>query len=266
MPEAKVGDITIHYEIFGEGEPLVMINGAGAGMEWFRWLIPTYSREYRLILFDNRGVGRTDKPDMPYTTAMMADDLAGLLDVIGIGSAHVRGISFGGMIAQEFVLRHPEKVRSLILAVTYCGGTHSVTLPFAADTTHIRQLPPKEATEAFLRWFITEEFIDQNPLIFGQLLAFAVEHPPDPFALAKHGEAIANHDTYDRLPGIAVPTLIFGADADRVIPVENSKILASRIPNAELVILKNAGHMLIEAAHEVDRVTLDFLRKHRTEG
>lgn len=266
MPEVKVGDIRMHYEIYGEGEPLVMINGAGATMEWFYWLIPTYSRDYRLILFDNRGVGRTDKPDTTYTTAMMADDLAGLLDVIGIDSAHIRGVSFGGMIAQEFALRHPEKVKTLILLVTYCGGKHSSTLPFGADTERIRQLPPREATEAFLRWFITEEFIDKNPHVFEQLVAFALEHPAEPFGLAKHGEAIANHDTYDRLSTITAPTLVIGGDADKVIPVENSRILASRIPNAELVILKNAGHMLIEAANEVDRIILDFLRKYRAEG
>ena len=195
---------------------------------------------------------------------MMSEDLAGLLDAIGIDSAHIRGISFGGMIAQEFALRHPERVRSLVLTVTSCGGPNSVMAP-SADMLDIQQLPPKEASEALLRWFITEEFIERNPFVFQQLVGFAGEHPADPASLAKHTEAIASHDTYDRLPEIAVPTLVLAGDADRVIPVENARILASRIPNAELVILKDAGHMLIEAAHEADRVTLDFLKRHRTE-
>jgi pimeloyl-ACP methyl ester carboxylesterase len=262
MPKAKVGDINMYYEIYGEGEPLVMINGAGGTIEWVRRLIPIYSREYRLVLFDNRGAGQTDSPDMAYTTAMMADDLAGLLDVIGIDSAHIRGVSFGGMIAQEFALGYPEKVRSLILAVTSCGGPHSIVSPFTG-LSKAQQLPPKDATEAVLRCFITDEFIEKNPKFFQQLVSFALEHPIDPGSLSKHTDAIKRHDTYDRLSEIKVPTLVLAGDADRVIPVENARILASRIPDTELVILKNAGHMLIEAAQEADRIALDFLRRHR---
>jgi pimeloyl-ACP methyl ester carboxylesterase len=264
MPKVRVGDINIYYEVHGDGEPLVMINGAGGSVDWVRRIIPTYSREYRLVLFDNRGAGQSDKPDKGYTTATMADDLAGLLDEIGIDSAHVRGVSFGGMIAQEFALRHPKRMRSLILNVTSCGGPRSVK-PLSAEMEGIRQLPPREATEALLRWFITGEFIERNPKFFQQLVAFALEHPIDPDCLAKHTDAIKEHDTYDRLPEIMVPTLVLAGDADRVIPVENAQILASRIPNAELVILKSAGHMLIEAAQEADRITLDFLRRHRKE-
>jgi 3-oxoadipate enol-lactonase len=263
MPKVKVGDINIYYEIHGEGEPLIMINGAGGTVEWIRRFIPIYSREYRLVVFDNRGAGQTDRPDMAYTTAMMADDLAGLLDAIGIDSAHVRGVSFGGMIAQEFALRHPKRVRSLILLVTSCGGSHSIIGP-SAGLGKAQQMPPKEATEALLRCFITQEFVEKNPKLFELLIAFALEHPIDPGSLAKHGDAIKRHDTYDRLPEIRVPALVLAGDADTVIPVENARILASRIPDAELVILKNAGHMLIEAAQEADRITLDFLNRHRT--
>jgi len=129
----------MYCEVHGEGEPLVMINGAGATVEWSYRLIPTYSHEYRLVLFDNRGIGQSDRPDMVYTTAMMSDDLAGLLDGIGIDSAQIRGVSFGGMIAQEFALRHPKRARSLILAATYCGGKHSVIPPFV-DEAHVQQL------------------------------------------------------------------------------------------------------------------------------
>jgi hypothetical protein len=102
MPKVKVNDISMYYEVHGKGEPLVLINGAGASIETFYWLIPIYSRDYRLVLFDNRGVGQTDRPDMIYTTQLMADDLAGLLDAIGIDSAHMHVTSMGGMIAQEF--------------------------------------------------------------------------------------------------------------------------------------------------------------------
>ncbi|OPY78235.1 MAG: 2-hydroxy-6-oxo-6-phenylhexa-2,4-dienoate hydrolase [Syntrophorhabdus sp. PtaU1.Bin058] len=263
MPTVKVNDINMYYEVHGEGEPLVFINGAGAGIELFYRRSIKFSREYRLVLFDNRGAGRSDRPDMTYTTELMADDLAGLLDAVGIDSAHVYGTSMGGMIAQQFALRHPDKVRSLILAVTCCGGPHGIKGPIAG-MAHIHELPLEEAVETMLRWFMTEEFIDKNPDIFRQIFTFMVKHPPVHIGLSMHAQAVATHDTYDRLPEITVPTLVLAGDADRVIPVGNATILASRIPNAELAILKDTGHMLIETAGEVDRITLDFLKRHCT--
>lgn len=265
MPTVKVNDINMYYEVHGEGEPLVMINGAGAGVELFYGRNLKFSREYRLVLFDNRGAGRSDRPDMIYTMELMADDLAGLLDAVGIDSAHVYGISMGGMIAQHFALRYPEKVRSLILAVTCCGGPHSIR-GSVADMAHIHELPLEEAVEAMIRLFVTEEFIDRNPDIFRQIIALMVKYPPVHSGLLKHTQAIATHDMYDRLPEITAPTLVLAGDADRIVPVGNATILASRIPNAELAILKNTGHMLIEAVGEVDRITLDFLGRHRTEN
>jgi len=265
MPTVKVNDISMYYEVHGQGEPLVLINGAGASIEMLYRLIPIYSRDYRLVLFDNRGVGRTDKPDVPYTTQLMADDLAGLLDAIGIDSAHVHGTSMGGMIAQEFALRYPDIVRSLILAVTHCGGPHSIVPP-SGDMAQMYKLPPKAAAEAMLRLCVTEEFISERPDSFQRLLAFTEEHPFVQSSLQKHAQAVARHSTCDRLPEITAPTLILAGDADRVVPVDNSRILETRIPNAERIIFKNAGHMLVEAGDEPHRVTIEFLKRHRIEN
>ena len=128
MPTVKVGDINMYYEVHGKGEPLVMIRGLGGSLDVFHLMIPIYSPEYRMILFDNRGAGKTDAPDIPYTTSMMADDLAGLLTALHIDSAHIWGASMGGMIAQHLALRYPDKVKSLVLICTYCGGPYS-TIP-----------------------------------------------------------------------------------------------------------------------------------------
>jgi pimeloyl-ACP methyl ester carboxylesterase len=264
MPKVKVDDISMYYEVHGQGEPLVMINGAGAGIETLYWLIPIYSRDYRLVIFDNRGVGRTDKPEGLYTTRLMADDLAGLLDAVGVDCAHIHGTSMGGMIAQEFTLRYPNRVWTLILAVTHCGGPHSI-VPQSEDMTQMYKLSPKAAAEAMLRLFVTEEFIAEKPDLFQRLLAFSIEHPIDPRSLQKHIQVAESHNTYDRLSKITAPTLILAGDADRVVPVDNSRLLAATISNAELVIFKNAGHMLVEAGDEPHRVTIDFLKRHRTE-
>jgi len=110
MPYAKNGDINIYYEVHGEGEPLAMIMGYGGDLTRWSRILPYLSKDYKAIIFNNRGIGQTDKPDIPYTIKMMAADLAGLLDTIGIKAAHIFGVSMGGMKAQQFALDYPQKV------------------------------------------------------------------------------------------------------------------------------------------------------------
>jgi 3-oxoadipate enol-lactonase len=268
VPKVQVGDINIYYEIHGQGEPLVNIPGAGSTLDGFWLFIPVYSREYRLVLYDPRGAGRTEAPDVAYTTETLADDLAGLLDTLGIDAAHIMGGSMGGMIAQQFALRHPERVRSLILAATKFGGPHEI--PVDAEILdyweHPKQQSPEEMVMESLRLQMNQQFIDKNPDLTKQIIKRALEapRPATPQSGMRQVEAILGHNTYDRLPEIKAPTLVIHGDADRMSPVGNGKILASRIPNAELVILKNMGHsFMIEAFDESNRIILDFLGKHR---
>ncbi|MCK4963645.1 MAG: alpha/beta fold hydrolase, partial [Dehalococcoidia bacterium] len=121
MPTTKVGDINMYYEVHGEGEPLLLIMGLGSDLTSWIFQIPEFSKKYQVIAFDNRGVGRTDAPDVPYSTAMMADDTTGLLDALGIEKAHVLGLSMGGFIAQELAVKYPQRVKSLVLAATAAG-------------------------------------------------------------------------------------------------------------------------------------------------
>jgi len=237
-------------------------------MDGFYRHIPVFARKYRLVAYDPRGAGRSDAPDIPYTTEMMADDLAGLLDDIGIDSAHILGGSMGGMIAQQFALRYPHRVRSLILACTKFGGPHEIPV----DTEileyweHPKQLSPEDSIMQSLRMQMSQEFIDKNPDLIQQIIKRALEAPPPvtPQSGMRQVQAIIGHNTYDRLPEIKAPTLVIHGDADRMSPVENGRILASRIPNAELVILKKMGHgFMIEAFDESNRLMLDFLRRHR---
>jgi len=262
MPKVKVGDINIYYEVHGEGEPLVMICGASASVDSMYAFIPVYSPEYKLVLFDNRGAGRSDAPDIPYTTAMMADDLAGLLDTIGIDSVNIMGISMGGMIAQEFTLRHPEMVKNLILACTYCGGPGSSMMTDPEVAQRMADLSPEEGLMEIMRLCITQKLIDENPGLLEQIVEQMMKHPISPHGQMRQTEAEMGHNTYERLPEIKAPTMVIHGDDDRIIPVENAKILASRIPGAEIAIFANTGHMLLEAGNELNRITLDFLKRH----
>jgi pimeloyl-ACP methyl ester carboxylesterase len=265
MPTVKVGDINIYYEIHGDGEPLVMIQGYGQYSGHWTTLIPPFSKEYRVIIFDNRGTGRTDKPETPYTMKMMAADVKGLLDAIGVDKANIFGVSMGGMIAQEFALNYPDKVMSLVLGCTQCGGKQSV-LPTQEAliflfSPEIAKLPVAERARQTAPWLWTKAFIDKHPETVDIYVDITMKYPTPPHGFSGQAQAIAGHDTYERLPQIKAPTLVIAGDADRLINPENSKILASRIPGTELVIVKNAGHGFTQSP-EANKAILDFLKRH----
>jgi len=271
MPTAKVDDISVYYETLGEGEALLLIMGYGSySGHWFR-LIPSLSNDYRVVAFDNRGTGQSDKPDIPYTIEMMAGDATGLLEAIGIDAAHVFGVSMGGMIAQEFALRYPGKVISLILGCTTPGGPNAVpptaeSLAFLFDPER-GKLPVEARARETIPWLWGQEFIRNNPDVVEQYVAVTAEYPTPLHSFQSQGQAIMRHDTYDRLPQIEAPTLVIAGSADRLIQVENSRFLASQIPGAELVILENAGHGFItDAQEETSKAILDFLGRHRRSG
>jgi pimeloyl-ACP methyl ester carboxylesterase len=268
MPIAEVGDINIYYEIHGKGEPLVLIYGyAGDSGLWFRQ-IPILSKKYRVIAFDNRGAGRSDKPDIPYTMAMMAGDIAGLLDTIGIDTAHIFGISMGGMIAQHFALNYPQRVISLILGCTFCGGLHSIqpkpeSMAALFDFERLKK-SPEEFVRQLIPFLLSQECIEKNPDIVEKMVAKYLEYPTPVHGARNQAAAVMGHDTYELLPEIKSPTLVIAGDNDRAIPVENSRILSSRIPEAELVIIKGAGHLFFtEDAEEANKVVISFLGRHK---
>ncbi|MBN2463160.1 MAG: alpha/beta fold hydrolase [Dehalococcoidia bacterium] len=265
MPTVKVGDINIYYETHGDGEPLLMIQGYGQYAGHWTTLIPPFSKEYRVIVFDNRGTGRSDKPEAAYAMKMMAADARGLLDAIGIEAAHVFGVSMGGMIAQEFALNYPDRVISLVLGCTQCGGAKAVpptpeALAFLFST-EMAKLSVAERARQTAPWLWSKEFINKYPEAVEAYVEITSKYPTPPHGFACQAQAITGHNTYDRLPEIKAPTLVIVGSGDRIIQPENSKILASVIPGAELVIVPNAGHGFTESL-EATKAILDFLKRH----
>jgi 3-oxoadipate enol-lactonase len=270
MPKVKVGDINMYYEVHGKGEPLVLIPGLTVNVDWFFMHIPVFSREYRVVAFDNRGAGRSDAPDVPYSMEMMADDLAGLLDAIGIKSAHIWGGSMGGAIAQQFALRHPKMVKSLILLCTGIGASHRIRQsdPEVIESfSNPRVLPPEESARQMLRIMISQKYLNDNNEWVKKMIWKMLEHPATPQGSIRQMQAAFGAETYDKLPDIKAPTLVIHGEADRINPVEYARILASRIPNAELTILEKMGHgFMWEAFEDSNRIILDFLKRHRRSG
>ena len=266
MPNAKVGDIQLYYEEHGQGEPLLLIMGLGASTLSWSEQIPTFGREFRVIAFDNRGAGRSDKPAVPYSIALFADDTAGLLDALGIDSAHVYGQSMGGFIAQELALRHPQRVRTLVLGSTSCGGRKAVagSPENVAFIGMMNTLTPREAAEKGLYLLYSDEFIacHHDALIERSLREAELRSPLDAFG--RQVQAAVRHNTFHRLPDVRCPTLVITGANDKVVPEDNSRILAERIPGAELAVLPGAGHgYLMEKAAESNAIVLEFLRRHR---
>jgi 3-oxoadipate enol-lactonase len=265
MPTVKAGDINIYYEIHGDGEPLLMIQGYGQYSGHWAALVPPFSKEYRVIIFDNRGTGRSDKPEVPYTIKMMAADVKGLLDAIGIDKAHVLGVSMGGMVAQEFALNYPEKVISLVLGCTLCGGKRQIiptkeALEFLFSP-EMSKLSVEERARVTVPWLWTKEFIDKHPEAVEWYVETTMKYPTSPQGFSGQAQAMVSHDACDRLPQIKAPTLVIVGDADRLIPMDNSKMIASLISGAELVVIPDAGHGFSEVP-EAAAAILDFLKRH----
>ena len=267
MPKVRVNNIQLYYEVHGQGEPLVLIMGLGANTRGWDMQVPAFSREFQVVAFDNRGSGRSDKPATSYSMRLFAEDTAGLMDALGIASAHVYGVSMGGFIAQELALSYPQRVRTLVLGATSCGGRQAAAASPEQLTlmASLNTLGPEEAAERGLPLLYSDEFIAQKrqELIQRSLAHADLRSPPEAFG--RQVQAAVRHKAYDRLPQIRCPTLIISGSEDKIVPAENSRILADRIPGAELVVLPKAGHGYpVECAEESNAIVLAFLRRHRS--
>jgi len=262
MPKVKVGDINIYYEIKGEGEPLVMIMGLAGNLDW--WdprMISEFSKYFKLILFDNRGAGRSDMGERPFSIKLFADDTSALMDALGIPKAYVLGFSMGGMIAQELALNYPEKVKKLVLCSTFCGARKGVLPPPQPVPLDELEANPRKVMEFMASMIFTEEFIRSNPQAFEDMIQRMLRAPISKEVFVQQFYAIIQFDTYDRLPQIKAPTLIVHGKKDVLLPVENATIMAQRIPNAKLVILEGSGHGLAEEMDKAISAILGFLRE-----
>jgi pimeloyl-ACP methyl ester carboxylesterase len=261
LPKIKCNDINICYEVQGKGVPLAMIMGLSANMDW--WdprLIEQISKKYKTVTFDNRGAGRTDAPRIDYSIKMFADDTARLLDSLKIQKAHILGISMGGMIAQEFALAYPQRVEKLVLCSTNFGATRSV--PPGPKIMNILMGGAAGTAEDIVKNTIpllfTEDFIKGNPGYIKQVTEQLMRAPITPDAFTRQVKAIMAWDTYARLPKIKAPTLVMHGKKDILVPPENAKILADRIPGAKLAYFEKSAHGLF--SQETDKVISTLLQ------
>jgi len=264
----KVKDLNMYFEIHGEGYPLVLMRGLSSSLNsWPPYSIAQFSKSFKTVLFDNRGAGNTDKPDGKYSAKMMADDTVGLMDVLDIKKAYLLGFSMGGCIAQEIVLNYPNRITKLILTSSWCGSFHGIT-PIPEENPFTKMLPLlnegkyEEMAKSLTEALFPEDYRKRNPIIIEKVIKNYMNNAPSPKGFEGQVAYVDTFDTYERLPKIQIPTLILHGTEDKILPVENAKILAERIPSSELVLFKNTGHgMNIQENKLWTQNVIEFLKR-----
>jgi pimeloyl-ACP methyl ester carboxylesterase len=275
MPFAQVNDVRLYYEGHGEGQALLLLSGTGeTGDHWHVFQVPAFSQAYRVITFDYRGVGRSDKPDAPYSTRQFAADAAGLLAALGVERAHVMGHSMGGRVAQWVALDYSERVRSLVLSSTGSGQ-------YAPEVDVVRGLPLKQTLEmiemGYEAWW-QAHFADEDfwyppevraarPDLLARRRELSARTRPPLRPYLRHVIARQQHETTALLGRITAPTLVLVGSQDTTVGgtgdhFQAAQALAERIPGAKLVVVQGAAHgYLWQMPGEANRIVLEFLRQ-----
>jgi 3-oxoadipate enol-lactonase len=260
MPHATADGARLYWEEHGAGDPLLLIMGLGATLEWWARVTPTLAARYRTILLDNRGVGRSDVPPGPYSIPQMADDAAAVMNAAGVDTAHVFGASMGGMIAQELALRHPSRVRSLILGCTACGGAQVVP---AGREVGAKLSARASMTRAEAMWAMVPHIFDAGTPrdMVAEDIATRLKSTVTNDGYFAQLQAIrAWSGTHDRLGTIAMPTLVIHGESDELVPPENGRIVARAIPGSQLVMIPHASHIfLTDQFQAASTAILNFL-------
>ena len=258
MPFAENKRAKIYWDEQGRGEPVLLIMGLGWESDmWYRSR-PVLSERYRTIVFDNRGVGRSDVPAGPYPISLMASDAAAVLDEAGIESAHLFGVSMGGMIAQEFALQYPNRVRSLILGCTSAGGPTAVRPEPAVLNALMSPGTTADEFAATINPFLYDSRTPRERIEEDMVLRR--RWWPNPAGYTAQLQGILAWEAYSRLPNIKAPTLVIHGGSDQLVPPENGELIADRIRDAKLVTIPHAGHVLAtDQPDAVHRAVLEFL-------
>jgi 3-oxoadipate enol-lactonase len=263
MPFVENLGARIYWDEEGNGAPLLLIMGLGwASPAWYRSR-PILSEKYRTIALDNRGVGQSEAPAAPYSIAQMASDAAAVLNAARVNAAHIFGVSMGGMIAQEFALQYPHKVRSLILGCTGAGGPQAVRAEQEALQVLMTRGQDPDAFAKAISRFIYDAGTPQERI--EEDTALRRKWYPPAEAYFAQLQAIVAWEAYSRLAQISAATLVIHGENDRLVPPENARLIAARVPGAKLVVLPGASHIFTTDQPDLAHAAiLDFLGAQAT--
>ena len=275
MPLADIKNIKIAYEIYGEGEPIILIHGYSYNKSVWVVQKEVLSKHFKVIPIDVRGSGESSHPEGPFTMDDLVEDLKSLMDFLKIDSAHLMGWSMGGVIIQNFVLKYPERADKLILIATYANlpdktGTNMLR-DSIIDIYELRKTDPKKAFFQLAKFMHSTKFRkemekDLKKKIYGlitaeQLIKDSTENQCNPIDLKNLTQAGNSHNTLDRLNEIKNKSLLLAGSKDGLVPVILMEEMHKRMPNSDLKVIQGAGHKLfLEAAPEVNNIIIDFLK------
>ncbi|NVM34732.1 MAG: alpha/beta hydrolase [Candidatus Lokiarchaeota archaeon] len=272
---ANINGIKICYEIHGKGHPIILIHGFGSRKEGFKCQIPTLSKIFRVITFDNRGAGKSERVNQPYTMQTLADDIRSLLDFLEIKKTHILGTSMGGIIAQQFILQYPEYANKLVLVNTVSGAPNNEALEILKknrleqleliknnpekafwDNAHIwfyhkyrKELKANPKKKYFGIWSAEDEIKESTILM------------PTPLDIELQIEALKGFNTLERLYKIKNPTLLLAASNDKICTKNAIEEMHKRIPKSIFRVIEKAGHESPKTrASEVNQLLINFLK------
>jgi aminoacrylate hydrolase len=260
MAKAKLGDFELYYEAHGTGEPLLLVSGLGGVASYWNPNLPALSARYRAIVHDHRGTGQSTHSKIPYSVDQMTDDLVRLMDHLEIERAHLVGHSTGGAIGQTMALRHPQRLKRMVLFATWPKADYFFRKLFSVR----RDLLTKLGKEAYVRagtlFLYPPWFIQANEKMLEERERLAIQHFPPVEVVASRIDGIVRFDVAAELGRIRTPTLVLCAKDDAITPAYFSEELARKIPGARLQILPGGGHCASETARgEFESAVLDFL-------
>ena len=265
MPLAELEGRRVYYEEHGEGDPVLLISGLGA--DHTAWALQTafLCERFRVIVFDNPGVGRTEGPPGPYTSALFADVAAALLRFLGLEHAHVVGASMGGLIAQQLAVRHAGLVRSLTLHCSWWRADRYTNALIRSWQAYARAATPLELARQIWLWVFTPQFFEERPDAIAELERQVKENPfpQSAEAFCDQAEACVRHDGLPEIASVSAPTLITVGDGDILTPPQHSFELKARMPRALLHVWREMGHAPFwEIPDEFNELTYSFLKAH----
>jgi pimeloyl-ACP methyl ester carboxylesterase len=260
---ATNGDVRLAYDVRGEGDPLLLVQGLGYARWGWDPIVDLLAERFTVVQFDNRGIGASDVPRGPYSAEVMAQDAAAVLDAAGLERAHVVGASLGGIVAQQLALEAPERVDRLVLACT-TPGTRGFAMPDRTVRLFVElpRLAPQEGLRRAIENALADETVERRPELVDDLLARRLADPPDLAGWRGQAAAGMSFDVLDRLGEIHAPTLVVHGTADNVVDYRNGELLAERIPGARLETFAGTGHLFFwEEPERFAQIVSSFLRE-----
>lgn len=266
MPKIKVNDITMNYEQQGSGEPLILIPYLAADYACYAFQVAEYAKHFTCISIDPRGAGETDKPEGTYSTELFADDVSAFMQAIGVGRAHISGLSLGAGVGMWLAAKHPEQVKSLSLHSAWTKTDLFIKTVVGSWQVMAKALGnmPEVLITTLFPWCLTPELYATQPDHIQSLAAFVRSRPAQPVdAFIRQTEAVLAHDVESQFDKITAPTQITFGRHDMITSLRFADPLQSNIKNSELVVFEGASHAPIyEKVEEFNQKTLDFLKRH----